>query len=862
MGFWPKTSLILSILLTGSSLLFVATGTHAGEDNTDYWWYKYPTYVESSSNLEATHARVVNENYCADPTWGYYGQHLNRFHASHFGEAKQRGARWITWIEGFGDCCIYAAAFHQDENGAYDTFENAPLVPCPKVNRWGWNEKDLAKSNVIRWIGIHNTTENEDIAGSLFTREAMGLRAPTYPDGTPAVGELEGKCYPMSLRVYDASCSKDINGVIYYSSFIETKAAPGDGRPIVKLSGLYSATVGSSELPQFKGKKPGEEVIADHLSLPKDAASPFWIDYFRPSIRVMAEAGIDGVWCDNFSPWDNFNASPVRKAFGDWSVAGFREYLAKHVPSSEREKAGIEDPKTFDIREHLKEKARAFGAVDPANHGDRAWRDPRWLDNLVWNHYKVFKQEVGRKALRSLYHVIKEEARNAGRPDFAVFGNDIPLFSLGWVREDYLGVVASEISCGWGLSTGSRGILLPPVGKMAVVYRAALEHQKAPYAAMWYYMPDSAKGKPGMGRVLLAEAFANSAFLKYGPSRARVGTLDVHREWNDFVHGIEQDLGRRTALADVGVLFSPDNQLSLVLPGCNAPDFNRQSHMFGHWGFATAMIDAHIPYRVVTDWNLSKEELEGLRAFVIPSAECLDDSMIPVLEEWVRAGGRLVITGPSGYRRGTQNAFTQRSNSILAPLVGRSMTESKKMRRVDSQDREWIETEAAVDVELGKTSVSSRASISSLSPGCTVHTHILGEGTVIWSPEEPGVEYYLKEKKRELLLNGLTDMVGPSRILDARNLPVTVGAFCWQHRNDKIFFADLVNYSIAIESDYLTKAQDLRFRLRIPQDAKGIDVCAFSPQKDARVEAKLNKGWVEVHVPQLEHYLCVRIASH
>jgi len=853
--------LFLGLILTCGGVVQADEGSAAGQGEESYWWYSYPTYIDGAANLDATHARVISQNYFADPTWGYYGQYLNNFSSAQFNEAKEKGARWITWIEGFGDCCLYAVGIHQNEDGSYRTFEDAPQIPSPEINRWGWNAEDLADANVIRWVGLHNTTENEPVAGPLFTREAMGLPVPTYPDGTPAVGRMPGREYPMNLRVYDACCSKDINGIIYYSAVNETKTDPDTGKPIAQMPGLYTATVGSPELRGFRGKKPGEKVLADALSLPKDAAAPFWIDCMRASTRVIAREDIDGVWCDNFSPWDNFNASPVRKAFGDWSVALFRDYLKGRFAVSELKQMGVDDLASFDVRAYLKARAHEYGASDPSQYNDRAWRDIRWLDEPVWNAYKVFKQKVGQEGLRDLYNAIKDGARKGGRADFAVYGNDIPLFGLGWVHEDYLDVVSSEISCGWGLSTGSRGIMPPPLGKMAVVYRAALEHQKGPYAAMWYYVPENFSNKPEIGRVLLAEAFANSTFLKYGQHRVNVGTPEVQRAWNDFVHNAEPEFGRRYAMADVGILFSPDNQLSLILPGSIAPDFNRQEHFFGHWGFATAMVDAHIPYRPVTDWNLSAEELEGLRTFVIPAAECIADEAVPMLEEWVRAGGRLVITGPFGMRRGAKGHFAKRSSSVLETLVGQGVDEAATTRTEGSQDREWIETEAAVDVGRQETTRRPVDSTRTQVGDIRIHTRKLGSGTVVWSPDEAGVEYYLNEMERPDRLGGVVELVGASGILDAERLPSTVGAFCWRNKRGKTMFVDLVNYDIDTDADKVTPAKSLTFRMRLPQGAKGVKVKTLSPHKDARAVAGVRGGWATVRVAELVNFVSVRLEA-
>jgi len=231
------------------------------------------------------------------------------------------------------------------------------------------------------------------------------------------------------------------------------------------------------------------------------------------------------------------------------------------------------------------------------------------------------------------------------------------------------------------------------------------------------------------------------------------------------------------------------------------------------------MIDAHIPYRVVTDWKLSAESLEGLRAFIIPDAECLDDAALKVLVKWVDGGGRLVITGPTGIRKGTAGFFRRRTKSLLAPLVGADM-------RADA------------------------------SP--TIHAN---HGTVLWTPDPVGMEYYLREKERSDRLSAIVQMVGRSALLDAREVSSKVGVFAWQSEDGKTIFADLVNYDLDAESDVVTPAQDLRFRIRLPQGCDEVEVTTLSPDEGTSASVTARDGWAVIQVPKLWHYASVKLRA-
>ena len=646
-----------------------ASRPSAEPEASSFWWSHFPVYVGDIGEIgpdqvSPLHARMVSGNYAADPAWGPYAQRINGNDAAKlFQEVKKTGARWISWVETFGDCMLYAGAFRRRADGSYEAYATEAALPRLVRTAWSWESVSARPDDVLCWVGLHNCVNNEAFLPPSLQREQLGLPVPCYPDGREALGWIPDGQYPANARIYDACCAKDVNGKLAISPSMPPIAAntvdPATGQPKGSTAGLFQVILSRDLAPAFSGHKEGDTVYVSAMSIAKDAAAPFWIDAIRVSVRELLRRGVDGLWCDNFSPWDNFGQ--FERAFGDWSEFRFRDFLADRCSADQRREMGIDDPRTFQIRAYLKEKATQFGAKNPSDLRDPVWTDVRWLDDPVWNAYKVFKQRVGQEALKSFYLAVKDEARRAGRPDFLVAGNDLPIFGLGWVRDEYLDMVSSELTPGNYLTTGPRGIMLPPLGKSAVVYRAALEHQKGPYATIWYYLngPHAQyQGRPELSKVLFAEALANSTFLKYGGTPAHPGTPESVAWWNEFVTREEPRFGRRTAMADVGILYSPDNQLGLLAPAGPSDAF-QQPHSFGYWGFATAMIDAHVPFRAVVDWKLGPQSLAGLRTLVIPDARWLDDQVLSVLEGWVGAGGRLVITGASGTRRGTDGLFAE-----------------------------------------------------------------------------------------------------------------------------------------------------------------------------------------------------------
>ena len=872
------TQRFVSCFLCLVSIAFLSPAAESAEP----WWHRYPVYVgdigvgtcneETAGNL---HAAMVSGNFGADPAWGPFGQEVSfrqarrRFDAVHL-----KGIRWITWMEAFGDSMLYAAAFDRQDDGTFrQSGGKTPMAVMARM-AWNWEAKGVRSGNAYRWIGTHNTVNNEDFLGVELSREKLGFPTAHYPDGREAFGYLPDGQYPINARVYDAVYVKDINGQPSLELEMLPKRAnhidPETGQREGPTDGLYQATVDRNSARYHRGHKVGDELFAAVMLLGKDPAAPFWTDYARVMARRLIEQGVDGLWCDNYSSFNNFGMPPIRNGFGEWSEQRFRQRLPQWFTPEQLKRLGIDDSAHFDIKTYLKQKAVEFGAKDPSYYWEPAWRDARWLDEPIWNAYKVLKQQIGQEALRQFYTAIKEEARAAGREDFLISGNDMPVYALGWARDEWLDMVSSEQTPGWFVTTGSRGIMLPPKGKYAVVYRAGLEHQQGPYATVWYYLKgpqEKYRNRPTLSKVLFAEGFANATFLKYGGNPALPGTPESVAWWNQFARANEERIGPRRIAADVGLYFSPDNQLAFVVPGSHALDHDRQPHSFGHWGFGTALIDGHVPYRVVTDWKLSADALAGLKTFIAAGAECLDDDEAAVLETWVCNGGRLVVTGPCGARHSTAGRFARRQTPFvlrwfpdaanrMPPLANPSAPAEAAAAGADP-------TVPLAAVGSDKPTISTeRQKVVPPTAGDSQTLEVtMGEGRIVWSPEPVGMDYYLNEADRPARLPELLHLVVASDLLDPGNLPATVGAYLWQSQDGTSLHVDLVNYDLDLQDDRITAAKDLAFRLRLPEGWKDVTLDTITPDGTEPATWELADGWVKIRLGSLVHYACVKLSK-
>jgi hypothetical protein len=623
-----------------------------------------------------------------------------------------------------------------------------------------------------------------------------------YPDGRVATGAVD-PADPRTHRVYDAGASKDLLGHVFFEyEYNEdvNRMDPLTGKPAGPLRGVIKVLESPGGLPD-PGYTPEQWRVMKRprysgaFSPGKDSACPLWIDYARGSVRQALDAGIDGLWVDNWSPWDSFNARPVLKAFGEWSVDGFRKL------------------KGIDIRHHLEIKLREWGG-DPSNLDDPKWLDPRWRDDALWRSYLIYKRRTGADALSAMYRTLKSEAAAAGKPDFLVSGNDIPGFSLGWTRGD-LDMVSTELSWGWGLTTGPRGVMPPPFGSYVPVYLLAREHARSRFVNVWMYGPEAARMKPGIASVCYYQGLANHALPMPLPG-STLGTEPANAEFFGFVRRVAPEFADRRPVAEVGLYYSSSSQLLEMVPG-GFRNHADQPHSFSFYGWGAALTMLHAPWRAIPEWKLTPGEMAGLKVMVIPSADVFPEEDVRGLRKWVKGGGLLVIAGACGGRLGESGGFDPApSGSTLALL----------------EDNE--------------------------KPGG--HP---GAGRVLRLPQDPGRRFYKGEQERPAMLKEFASIFSEGGC-PAEGSRLAAPDASWRvgltlHEAPGRLFLDVNNTDIDLAADRIRPSAPTTVSILIPSSFRGkqIGARAVSPDAPPAVEMLVQGGRVILKIGSVTRYASV-----
>ncbi|MBE6871288.1 MAG: hypothetical protein E7491_04975 [Ruminococcaceae bacterium] len=787
------------------------------KEGSEWWFKELPTQAESGY-VDSSETNTSRQNYGADFAWGILAQRASLNETIKDIRKKQAdGIRLLSYFEASGTISTFAVGYKNpgDFSKLYD------------LNAWAFQIVGKNGSQYVTYVGIHNEINDEDVSKNIAPREQLGYSIPTYPDGSSALGFNSNSDlpYPLNARFYDMAVTRGISGNMVLDFSMEYSAPDLQGD-------IITMTVGSKYLPTYAGKNAGDKVSFLSVGMSKDVAAPFWLEHAHVVGREFAKNGMDGAWFDNMSPWDNFQG--VYNGFGKWSEAKFNTWLSEKYTPSQLSSFGIDSLNSFNIRQYMVNVAKEWGVTDAESSGSPIYALTIWHDDIIWNLYKVFKAEVGSTYLRNMYNIMKEESELAGNTEgFMVIGNDMPAINHGWITDEWLDMCGTEIGTGWSLTFGSKGLGNIPDGKMSVMYHAGTEMQSGRYGATWFYADgELAGGKTETGKVLAAEAFANNFFIKRADNTV---TTDESQRWlNRFLYANEEAFGTRYTRYEIAIVLSTENQLANMVPAnMTGSDMNKQYHMQGIWGFAHALTDANVPYRIIPEWKINDQTLKNVKTLILPNVEAMDEDMFAYYLRYAQNGGRLVITGPTGARYGSDGAFMLRDEALFDKYVG-----------VDSSNTPGISLEYSA--EYSEEYVTAKC----------------GKGTIIWTGEPVGHTYFSMQGYRDDLRPLILEMVGNTvTLLDASQLPKTVGAYLMQSADGQSVFVDLVNYNCNISSDTVTPTGKLTFKVKLPVGLTNVKAEVLSPDGNYNVTPVVADGWATITVDKVNIYSSVKISG-
>lgn len=772
------------------------------------WWKDWPIFSNNGTilQLEDINADASTAIGIRDEGIGSYFRRLTMAEMQTvINSFQQTSFKMGAWIEGYGDSRVNIAGLHRNEDGSYqwnDELDGARIL----ANTWSWDSKGLgvpgSEVNTVVWTGVHSYVNREDWLGKNVLEDE--ITAPTYPDGTPAVGYLnDDASSPLNARLYDACSSKDINGNINGPQYA------------VSISGNTNGVL-AYESPN------GQEMLLTDFSVGKDVACPWWLEYQRLAVRELLAAGVDSFWIDNYDGWDTVNCTPTERAFGDWSEALFRDYLKEHP------EVGIADPEEFSITVYLKSKCREFNpGGEPDFTGDTGWLDERWAAEPVWSAYKAFKSQMLSERYHQLYDIIKEEAEKLGRnPDeICVTGNGGPVGLPDHIDGLQYDLPSTEYTPAYNTVTGTNYNELAPIGGGGnILSLFATMSKRAVNASIWYYCESGGyekyQGNPGLGMLCGYEALAHNVTINSGSGDIReIGSDKSARKVNKSIQLLKEAFGARTQYSEVGVMFSQASEYINLLPG----GYNKSGvgSTLGYLGWTMAMQKQNIPYVGFMDYRL-EEMLPRLKVLVLPNMiSCTQATIDGVLKPWLDQGNTLIVSGDdAGSQADRAGIYALNSGSLLADFA-RSYQGAGKAVYLEEDPGEMY-----------------------------YYLHTQSDGT---DPSMMDVKAALEQAGWDT--GSLLTISGMEQVLAVLHYDREAGAF----------FTDLVNYHFDWDADAFTQKLGGEIRVKLPEELRDTELRVEifnADEQSLQVAAEKTKaadGYLTVTIPTFEMYASVII---
>ncbi len=365
--------------------------------------------------------------------------------------------------------------------------------------------------------------------------------------------------------------------------------------------------------------------------------SPWHERHKQATIDRFTKTNLSGLNQDNVGlPWK------YDVCFCHACLSGYRQHLQDYLTTEQLIASGVQDLDDDELRTHLEQHRGKLS------------------DDLIrgYVHYQF-------RALLIRFDDLRDSLRSLDlNRSLSITGNQ---WGVGQRN-----VYASLLSPGNDLV----GVESDPKSRVYQPPRAAestLTH-KIGYASGGYQKPVWIRGgiwdshntrayRPDLWSVVLAEAFANGTNRIFSISGEGNGIADdpfvfdqkVHDnffEFAEFLHENRATFQVRESLARVGLVYSVPTLSWRHFPPLGLDGFTQWNRLAG---FARALDDGNVPFDVLffgapelfddTDFL---QRLTRYHTLILPGVDSITDEQQAALEDYVKQGGALVVSGPYG----------------------------------------------------------------------------------------------------------------------------------------------------------------------------------------------------------------------
>jgi hypothetical protein len=584
---------------------------------------------------------------------------------------------------------------------------------------------------------------------------------------------------------------------------------------------------------------PSEYVERDFYPKGTVAASinnPRYLKYLETSARTLIDFGADVIYFDGFYAW------PMNCGYGDYSNCSkllFKDYLrGKYNASQLLDMFQIENIDCFDIAKYVVE--RGYYNVSSAY---------RCYDDKLWREYLTFQADYSAHQMVSLVNRVKNYA-------LSKYGRSVPVMVMAFFNqpaEVYASAEADILSYESLIRIGTEH-------EPGDYERPWREKQMSTYLTMYYMMGM----KPVMSFPTLS--FVRYVYEKYGPimprNMTRLLMYEAIASRSSFSAGFPMEYGyfynlsspdeivrevnsfilQNSALYSYDDEIRPLSDIAVVSPTRSLMyywtpiDARAQCMATDRRIVMEALTDLHIPAVVIREDDIHLDILRRYRAVVLPSIAMLSDDEIEAIEEYVREGGGLVVTGETAI---AHENFTRREDYGLSFLTNAHLGTEPLLQYSTFGD--------------GKVAYlrGSGRNLEEL-------TGLLGDYL-------NNVQRGLRPDRQLEVLQSIFDYVlGGEHLLDT-NASSRVGITVFRKGDDSLL-AHLVNYDYEEETDFMNCQANILVRLRVPPgfSMEGKTIRVLSPDESSdcvTLAYTFKEGILEFVVPRLFVYDVIVISD-
>jgi hypothetical protein len=562
-----------------------------------------------------------------------------------------------------------------------------------------------------------------------------------------------------------------------------------------------------------------------------DTNHPLWQQFLVDKMKEAVDAGAEIICTDDnegnawFSNRGDYGEVGV---FGEYSMRGFRDYLASKYSKDELAELGIDDLETFDYAAYLKGKGYSKEDIHEQILRKLFWEGYNPIEVPLFQDFQDFQNQNMINFQKRLIAEIKEYGRSTQNKEIIFTAYPWDLFlPENYALFSHYDLFSPEIHYAW--RTG-----FPPKGR----------------AAQWFKLGFAAAGVPGafkttdspadvlsmakyntqnLLKIRFAEAYANRGAILNKPSMAAFDESfmkgrefdtdpETLRGYAEFLKAHRDVFSSESlrSVADVGVVFS--------LPSLF---YDKWAHINSWEGISILLAHLHVQYDVIYTGDgihdadsLDAEDLSKYPVIILPHVLALTEKQENALLEYVKGGGVAVVYGDLG--------------------------------RVNEHQQE---------VERPALSAVLRGEVNSYGEGNLYYypSEELGYGYYSYTIYSPIAEEFgeapdlrVSEEKANEMRNEFQKLL--EELIAERQIEGSVprDVFVQSYLSDDGLYVHLINYGYEMTADEVNPI-NLSLRVRCPPGFVPTNTKLISPdsKQEIELEFSVNKGYANFEVPEL-----------